>query len=84
MKKLMTAIILATTIGTAQAATRAYPHPTYNAYAAGYSHGKNDAYQNTARTLMVIGVVAIAGIIIYEAGRESRWGVNENGITYKF
>lgn len=91
MKKIITGAILATTIGTAQAVPAInqinYSLPSYNhAYNTGYSHGKNTAYQNVATTFFVVGAIAIAGVVIYHLGEEngSRWGVSENGLTYKF
>lgn len=88
MKKLLTAAVLATTIGTAQAVpamTRPYPHPTYNnGYHVGYNHGKNDAYANVARTAVIVGAVVIATVVIYQLGKESRWTTNEKGVVYRF
>lgn len=89
MKKLLTATLLATTIGTANAVpvvTQANMTQSLsnNAYHVGYHHGKSDAYNNTARTLFVVGAVAIAGVLIYHLGENSRWGVNEHGVAYKF
>ncbi len=89
MKKLLTAAVLATTIGTAQAVpamTRpTTPRPTYNyGYNVGYHHGKNDAYNNVARTAVIVGAVVIAGIIVYHLGEESRFTANEKGVVYRF
>jgi len=88
MKKLLTAAVLATTIGTAQAVpamTRPTPTPTYNSgYHVGYNHGKNDAYANVARTAFFVGVVVIAGVLIYHAGEQSRWTANDKGVVYRF
>lgn len=89
MKKLLTAAVLATTIGTAQAVPTmnaiSTPRPTYNnGYSAGYHEGKNDAYANVARTAVIVGAVVIAGVIIYQLGKESRWATNEKGVVYRF
>lgn len=88
MKKIIAGIALATTIGTANATPAIHqlnPRPTYNhTYSAAYHHGKHDAYQNVAQTLFVVGAVAIAGVVVYHLGEESRWGVNQKGLTYKF
>lgn len=89
MKKLLTATILATTIGTAQAVPSIHaistPHPTYNAsYNAGYREGKDDAYAHVARTAFVVGAVVIAGVLVYHFGKETRWTANEKGVVYRF
>lgn len=91
MKKIISAVALATSISTANAmATVNQPnpiHPHYNHnYSVGYNHGKHTAYQNVATTLFVVGAIAIAGVVIYHLGEDngSRWGVSENGLTYKF
>ena len=91
MKKIIAGIALATTIGTAQAVPAinqlnpVHPHYSHN-YSVGYNHGKHTAYQNVATTLFVVGAIAIAGVVIYHLGEEngSRWGISENGLTYKF
>lgn len=91
MKKLVSVLALATSISTADAlAVPNYigvprPAPNYQ-YEVGYRHGKNDGYHNVATTLFVVGAIAIAGVVIYHLGEEngSRWGVSENGLTYKF
>lgn len=89
MKKLVSALALATTISTANAMPTlphvGTPRPQYNnGYNVGYHNGKHDAYNNVGRTLVITGFVVIAGAMIYHLGKESRWGVNENGVTYKF
>lgn len=91
MKKIISAVALATTIGTAQAVPTInqinYSHPSYNhAYNTGYRHGKNTAYQNVATTLFVVGAIAITGVIVYHLGEEksSRWDVNDKGVVYRF
>lgn len=91
MKKIISAVALATSISTANAMPTVNqlnpvrPHYNYN-YSVGYNHGKHTAYQNFATTLFVVGAIAIAGVVIYHLGEEngSRWGVSENGLTYKF
>lgn len=91
MKKLLLGLTLATVIGAANATPstmlvggmlpQTTIHHTYD-----YHKGKSDAYNNVARTLFVVGAVAVVGIIIYELGQDSnsRWGVSENGLTYAF
>lgn len=89
MKKALFGLALATTIGTASAMptlNQTNPvHTTYN-YNSAYYHGKNDAYQNVATTLFVVGVIVVAGIVAYELGEQngSRWGLGENGVSYAF
>lgn len=91
MKKLLTAIVIATTIGTAQASSRANPCPscsTYHAYNAGYKagrhSGKQDAYDNVLRAAIAVGVVAFVGVVAHEASKPSRLTANQNGIVYRF
>lgn len=91
MKKLLIATILsATTIFAANAIPAITPANTTqslsnNAYHVGYHHGKSDAYNNTARTLFVVGAVAIAGVLIYHLGEDSRWGFTNDGqVAYRF
>ena len=50
----------------------------------GYSAGKNHAYDNVAKTVFFVSTAIVAGVIIYQLGKESRWGANENGIVYRF
>lgn len=89
MKKLLVALTIALTAPVANATpsmVRPRPVPTYNnsGYNVGYRHGKNDAYHNVARTLVITGIVIAAGIVIYHAGQESRWTANEKGVVYRF
>lgn len=89
MKKIIAGITLATTLGTANAMPTIHQlnpvQPTYNhTYSAAYHHGKNQAYQNVAHTLFAVGAIAIVGVVVYNLGQESRWGVSENGLSYKF
>jgi hypothetical protein len=89
MKKIISSLVLATTISTANAMSLpdyvGVPRPQYeHSYNAGYRAGKSHAYNNVARTVVVAGVAIIAGVAIYQLGKESRWGVNQNGVTYKF
>ncbi len=92
MKKLLIAFVLTLTTITAQATpsihqiSRPAPSSTIayqNGYNIGYRRGKNHAYDNTIRTVAIVGAVAILGIIIYEAANP-RWTTNENGIVYRF
>lgn len=88
MKKLLTATIIATTLGTANAMPTVNlnaGNPTYNsAYQIGYHEGKHDAYNNVARAVVITGFVVIAGAMIYHLGKESRWTTNEKGVVYRF
>ena len=49
-----------------------------------HAYGKHDAYNNVARTAVIVGFTVIAGVIIYQLGKESRWTTNENGVVYRF
>ena len=97
MKKTILAVVLATAVSSANSATvnvahRVYPVHTVtpaqvyqNGYNAGHRTGKNDAYGHVAKTVFIASAVIVAGILVYELGQESRWGVNQNGnITYRF
>lgn len=92
MKKLLTATILATTITSAHALQIVIPSghvvPQSSAYQAGYNsgydNGKQDAYHNVAKTVFITAVVVVAGTIIYQLGKESRWTANESGVVYRF
>lgn len=87
MKKLITAIALATTIGTANAApipANNYHNAYHYGYHTGHRNGKNDAYDNVAKAAVIVGTVVIASVIIYELGRNSRWTTNQNGVGYRF
>lgn len=87
MKKLLTATILATTIGTATAApimTGSNTYSNHNIYHNGYSDGKHDAYNHVARTAVIVGFAVIAGVVIYKLGQNSRWTTNQNGVVYRF
>ena len=92
MKRLLMAVLFILTAITAQAAPSIPTMNTgnmvisthsSNSYEAGYRAGKSHAYNNAMRTVAIVGVVAIAGIIIYEAA-SPRWTTNENGIVYRF
>lgn len=88
MKKLVSVLALVTTVSTANATpalryiSRPHPAPS-TSYDVGYRHGKNDAFHTVATVAVVTGILVAAGIVIYKAS-DSRWGVSENGITYKF
>ena len=92
MKKILVALTLALTIGNANALSiaqyiGAVPHhtPQYNnGYHNGYNNGKKDAYNNVARTAVVVGLFAVATVIIYQATKETRWTANEKGVVYRF
>lgn len=87
MKKLLTAIIIATSCANANAMSsiRHIPmQPHNNSYQIGYHTGKQHAYNNVARTAVFVGMAVVASVFIYQLGKDSRWGANENGITYKF
>jgi hypothetical protein len=87
MKKLITALVLSTTIPSAYALNvgnyvGVTPHTSD--YDLGYHDGKHHAYNNAAKVLFFTGFTIIAGIIVYELGKESCWTTNEKGIVYKF
>lgn len=88
IKKIISAVALATSISTANAmAVPSYigtPHiaPT-TPYNVGYRHGKNDAFHTVATVAVVTGFLVAAGIVIYNASY-SRWGVNDKGVVYRF
>ena len=89
MKKLLTATVLATTIGTANAIPAinhiSTPRPTYSSgYHTGYRHGREDAINDVAKTAVEVGTAVIAGIIIYQLAKESNWTATEKGVTYRF
>ena len=85
MKKLLTAIIIATSCTNANAlASIRHIHTHQSSYNIGYNAGKNHAYNNVMKTVAIVWIATVAGVIIYHAGKESRWGANENGITYRF
>lgn len=85
MKKILIALALVFGCISADAATIVRPVSTYSqGYATGYSHGKDDAYANVGRTVVIVGAVVIASVMIYELGRESRWTANEKGVVYRF
>ena len=88
MKKLLTAIVIATSCTNANAVSaikNMIKNPQhYNEYQVGYRDGKRSAYNHTAKTMFFIGTAVVASIIIYQLGKQSCWGVNENGITYRF
>lgn len=87
MKKLLTAVIIATSCTNANALAsirQLHTHTHQSSYNIGYNAGKNHAYNNVMKTVAVVFVATVAGIVIYQAGRESRWGANENGIVYRF
>ena len=88
MKKLITAILLSSVCMTASAMSSkaGTSHIPYRyGYDSGYHAGKNHAYDRVAKTVVVIGVVAIASVLIYQAGKDSRWTTTEEGnIGYRF
>ncbi len=84
MKKLLIATTLALSIGAANAVpiiTHSNDHSTYHQ---GYTDGKKHAYNNVGRAVVITGMVVIAGVIIYQLGRESRWTATRNGVGYRF
>lgn len=88
MKKIISAVALATSISTADAlAVPNYigvPRPTpATSYDIGYRHGKNDAFHTVATVAVVTGILVAAGIVIYKAS-DSRWDVNDKGVVYRF
>lgn len=82
MKKLVS--ILASAIILSVTNAMASPRPTpATAYDIGYRHGKNDAFHTVATVAVVTGILVAAGIVIYKAS-DSRWGVNDKGVVYRF
>lgn len=87
MKKLLIALTVALSVGTASAVpVMNVPRTNYNPYQHHhtYEEGKRDAYANVARTAVIVGVAVIATVIIYQLGRESRWTTTRNGVGYRF
>lgn len=85
MKKILIALALVFGGMSADAATIIRPVSTYSqGYHTGYHQGKQDAYNNVARTATIVGFVVIASVMIYELGRESRWTTNDKGVVYRF
>lgn len=87
MKKLLIALTVALSVGTASAVpVMNAPRTNYNPYQHHhtYDDGKRDAYNNVARTAVIVGAAVIATVIIYQLGRESRWTTNERGVAYRF
>lgn len=89
MKKLISVLALTTTISSANALSIGnyigVPRTHYqNGYEAGYSAGKSHAYNKAAKAIFFTGFTVIAGVIIYQLGKESRWTTNENGVVYRF
>ena len=54
-----------------------------NGYNMGYREGKNTAYDNTIKTVAIIGGVLVIGVILYEWANP-HWTTNEKGIVYRF
>lgn len=78
MKKTILATVLATITTTANASpsvshTRPFQNSSCYIYNTGYNKGKSDAYNNVARTVAIVGFVAIATVFVYKVGQESRW-----------
>lgn len=92
MKKILTILAFILALGTAADAMPTLSgsghitNPTnYSAsYNTGYRHGKNAAYHNVATTLVTLGAIIIAGIVIYDLGEQSRWTMGEHGVGYRF
>lgn len=87
MKKLLIALTVALSVGTASAVpVMNAPRTNYNPYQHHhtYDDGKRDAYNNVARTAVIVGFAVIAGVVIYKLGQNSRWTTNQNGVAYRF
>ena len=82
-------LTMITFCGTANAMSgikSAYYNATHstNEYSRGYHNGKQHAYNNVAKTVFFVGFATVAAVMIYQAGKESSWGTNENGVVYRF
>ena len=87
MKKLLIALTVAMSVGAASAVPAMNASRTnYNPYQHHhtYEDGKRTAYNNVARTAVIVGAAVIATVIIYQLGRESRWTATRNGVGYRF
>ena len=85
MKKLLTAIIIATSCANANASVSVrHTHTHQSSYNIGYNAGKNHAYNNVAKTVFFVGTAVVAGVIIYQLGKESRWTAHDGQVGYRF
>ena len=87
MKKLLTAVVIATSCANANALSsikNIQTRPTYSAYHQGYRNGKSDAYDHVAKTVFFVGTAVIAGVIIYQLGKDSRWTAHDGQVGYRF
>ena len=82
MKKLVSILASAIILSVTNATASPHPAPSIS-YDVGYRHGKNDAYHTVATVAVVTGILVAAGIVIYKAS-DSRWGVNDKGVVYRF
>lgn len=88
MKKIITAISLIAMANVAEA--RAIPslinqnNKFEYAYNRGYRAGKQHVYNQIGKDLVYVGTAVIAGIIIYQLGKNSNWTVSERGVGYRF
>ncbi len=88
MKKILVFVFMLMSCANAQALSsiRNIPmHNHYSSYDSGYRAGKNHAYNNVARTVAIVGIATVAAVIIYQAGKDSRWTMTDEGnIGYRF
>ncbi len=65
--------------------TNVVNHRNQSSYDIGYNAGKNHAYNNVMKTVTIVWIATVAGVIIYHAGKESRWTMTDEGnIGYRF
>lgn len=88
MKKIFVLLLCLTLITPAQALSaikfRPHRYESYTAYNVGYQTGRHDARSHTAKTVFFVGTAVIAGVIIYQLGKESRWTAHDGQVGYRF
>jgi len=88
MKKIFVLLLCLTLVTPAQALSsiKFRPHQceTCTAYNVGYQTGRHDARSHTAKTVFFVGTAVIAGVIIYQLGKESRWTAHDGQVGYRF
>ena len=88
MKKIFVLLLCLTLITPAQALSSIKFRPrqceSCMAYNVGYRNGKHEAYSHTTKTVFFVGTAVIAGVIIYQLGKESRWTAHDGQVGYRF